>query len=311
MPISTSSPRRCRKRSPPLAEIALLDRLVEAGLATPAARLTPFRGGYKNQVVLIEEGGRRLVAKSYRALAGDDNPYYPNRPSDEAAVLALLAPHGLAPSPLWFEPEGAAPALLVYAFAEGEPWRADPAVAARLITSVHGVAAPAFLRRVAATPSALIEHGEAMLSLAGTGDRELIERRPVPVDDEAPPLALLHTDCGPGNIIVGPAGALLVDWQCPALGDAAEDIACFLSPAMMVLYRRPPHDDAAADAFLAACADRDAVARYRARAAFFHWRIAAYCRYRAESLAIAEPETAALYGQARAAELALLRRGTP
>ena len=36
----------------------------------------------------------------------------------------------------------------------------------------------------------------------------------------------------------------LIDWQCPALGDPAEDIACFLSPAMQVIYGAGPLDAA-------------------------------------------------------------------
>ncbi|MFZ1681351.1 MAG: aminoglycoside phosphotransferase family protein, partial [Rhizobiaceae bacterium] len=81
------------------------------------------------------------------------------------------------------------------------------------------------------------------------------------------------------------------------------DLACFLSPAMMTLYRRAPHDADAAASFLDAYPDRVAVARYRATAAAWHWRIACYCHYRAQELEVAEPETSARYRQALANEL--------
>lgn len=82
-----------------------------------------------------------------------------------------------------------------------------------------------------------------------------------------------------------------------------EDIACFLSPAMMTLYQCPPHKQVNLDAFLAAYGDRSTVARYRRDASSWHYRIGAYCVWRAHRLARRQPEVAARYRRALAAEI--------
>lgn len=287
---------------------ALIARLRAEGVVGAGARAEHLAGGFKNRVFRVRDGAADLVAKVYLSAAVDSNPYFPNRPDLEALVLDHLAGTGLAPEPvLWRAEQGDAPALLVYRHIEGKPWRADVTVPARLIGAVHQVAAPQGMRRVADSPAAILAHGDAMLERAGAA---LLPRRFRPRHADTAPTerpVLLHTDCGPGNIIVSGAGARLIDWQCPALGDATEDVACFLSPAMMRLYGVPPHDAPARALFLDAYGAGDAVERYRAEAASYHWRIACYCAWRAETLAASEPATAATYREALAAEIALLQ----
>lgn len=290
-----------------MSEQAILARLRSAGLAGPSATARLFAGGFKNRVWMIEEDGGRLVAKVYMAAAQDDNPYYPNRPADEALALRHLAGKGLAPDFVAWFPEAEEPALLVYRHVDGPTWRADAAAAGRLIVAVHAVPPPPGLRHVADSPAALVDHGEAMLARAGLRDDALMRLRPRNPAAASPSRAtFLHTDCGPGNIIVAADGLRLIDWQCPALGDPAEDIACFLSPAMMTLYRRTPHAPDTMRAFLAAYGESEAKERYRREASAWHWRIACYCRYRAATLKLSDPAAAALYAEALAAETALL-----
>jgi len=93
---------------------------------------------------------------------------------------------------------------------------------------------------------------------------------------------LLHGDPVPGNIVVRDGQAALIDWQCPALGDPAGDLAIFASPAMQRVYRGAPLGVEEKQDFLAAYPDRAAVDRYRALAPWTHWRMAAYCLYQAE-----------------------------
>ena len=93
---------------------------------------------------------------------------------------------------------------------------------------------------------------------------------------------LVHGDPVPGNIVTGPGRAALIDWQCPALGDPAADLAIFASPAMQQVYRGAPLSEAESAAFLAAYPDEETVARYRALRPWYHWRMAAYCLFRAE-----------------------------
>jgi thiamine kinase len=119
--------------------------------------------------------------------------------------------------------------------------------------------------------------------------------------------SLVHTDCGPGNIVRSGGRLVLIDWQCPGLGDPVEDLACVLSPAMLVLYGCRPLSVATTDAFLDAYPDADTVARYRRDAEAWHFRIAAYCAWRSVHLADTEPEVAATYRTALAAELARSR----
>jgi aminoglycoside phosphotransferase (APT) family kinase protein len=285
---------------------ALLARLRRQGITGSGATASLFAGGYKNRVFRIRDGKTDLVAKLYLASAVDDNPYYPNHPELEALALQHLAGSGLVPDLVAWTAEDAEPALLVYRFVDGKVWSHGEDIAAHLIAAVHAVPPPEGMRRVPDSPAAICDHGARMLLMSG-GNEALERLRPAD-SSGAPPAAsvLLHTDCGPGNIIVAPDGAKLIDWQCPALGDAAEDIACFLSAAMMRLYRRPPHDAAGRERLLRAYGAGDAVERYRRHGAAYHWRIACYCAYRAETLARSDPATASAYREALAAEIALL-----
>jgi hypothetical protein len=85
-----------------------------------------------------------------------------------------------------------------------------------------------------------------------------------------------------------------------------EDVACFLSPAMMILYGTPPHTGAARQSFLRAYGDDDVVRRYHRDGQAWHYRIAAYCVWRAHRLARRQPDVAARYRSALDAELELL-----
>ena len=86
----------------------------------------------------------------------------------------------------------------------------------------------------------------------------------------------------PGNIIATPNGPVLIDWQCPARGDPAEDLATFLSPAMHWLYRGKLPDEAERAQFLDAYPDPVVVDRYLRLAPLFRWRMAAHCLWKAE-----------------------------
>lgn len=284
----------------------LAGRLEALGLgAVSPGDFRRFGGGYSNSVWLVRMAdGRRLVAKHYARDHERNNDYFPNCPADEAEALRRLGPAGLAPSLSAFEPESAEHrALLVYGYAEGPLWQDGTPAVADLLGRVHAVPLPPAFRRVPASAQAVVAHGERMNARGPRSNARLDALKPRMAGNDEPPLALIHTDCGPGNIVVTGAGLVLIDWQCPAAGDAAEDIACFLSPAMMALYRRAPHGADAAAAFLDAYRDGGAVARYRAKAAAFHWRIACYCHYRAQELEAAEPETSARYRLALAREL--------
>jgi aminoglycoside phosphotransferase (APT) family kinase protein len=290
---------------------ALIARLIAAGaLDGPPAAAAALAGGYANHVWRLDAAdGRRLLLKAFTGRA--DNPLFPNLPDHEVAALHALAGLGVAPDLVAALPASpAGPAAVLYAWVEGEPWRADPAAVARLLGRVHAAPPPAGLRALAVGPAAVAAEGDALLARASPGRRAaLAGLRPAPPPDAPPaPRALVHTDCGPGNLIAGPAGLRLIDWQCPGLGDPAEDLACFLSPAIQRLSDRPPHAPDAVAAFLAAYPDPAAAARWRVQGAAFHWRIATYCLWRAEALAESRPEAARAYADALALERAFLGR---
>ena len=119
------------------------------------------------------------------------------------------------------------------------------------------------------------------------------------------PRRLIHTDFGPGNLIAGAHGLKAIDWQCPASGDTAEDLAAFLSPAFQILYGRTPLTAAEEAEFLAAYDEADTIERLRCLRPFYDWRMAAYCAMRQANLAISRPDASERY---RLSTIALLER---
>jgi hypothetical protein len=75
---------------------------------------------------------------------------------------------------------------------------------------------------------------------------------------------------------------------------------------MMILYDTAPHGARARATFLDSYGDDDVVDRYHRDGAAWHYRIGAYCVWRAARLARRQPEVAARYRRALAAELELL-----
>jgi aminoglycoside phosphotransferase (APT) family kinase protein len=126
---------------------------------------------------------------------------------------------------------------------------------------------------------------------------------------------LVHTDPGPGNVIVATDGPQLIDWQCPGLGDPVEDLAAFASPAIHLLYGLDPlgPDDVADlldgydDVSLGNDSARSATSRFAALAPLFSARLAAYCAYRMSVLVHSEPHVSARYRRALRAEIERLK----
>jgi thiamine kinase-like enzyme len=112
----------------------------------------------------------------------------------------------------------------------------------------------------------------------------------VSVSDIEP--VLLHTDVVPGNLILGDEGLRLIDWQCPAIGDPIVDIVMFLSPGMHEIYGSGKLSMKDHEVFLMSLTSnlRD---RYNIIGPLYHWRLAAYCFWKAEQGFI-EYEKAAL-----------------
>jgi thiamine kinase-like enzyme len=103
---------------------------------------------------------------------------------------------------------------------------------------------------------------------------------------------LLHTDVVPGNLIIGEEGLRLIDWQCPAIGDPIVDIMMFLSPGMHAIYGSGKLSMKDHQTFLMNLTPKLRI-RYNIIGPLYHWRLAAYCFWKAEQGFI-EYENAAL-----------------
>ncbi|MFZ9628712.1 MAG: phosphotransferase family protein [Ilumatobacteraceae bacterium] len=275
-----------------------------------------LEGGYHNDVWKVRRDGRTLVEKRY-AVQAEPNPMYPNLPAQEALALRSLAGTGCAPAFVDFvERDADGRALLTYAFVPGAPWRRGVEDVARLLHTVHRVPVPRGLRRIPATPAGALESADAMvdavphrLSSDLRAVRPDLSRRAAASRPAA--RSVVHTDCGPGNVMRGRRGVVLIDWQCPGAGDPVEDLACFRSPAMMILYGQRPHSTATVRRFLAAYASLDSAAaasvqRHAEVGAAWHYRIGAYCVWRIHRLSRTQPDVAERYRQAMLAEIDLL-----
>jgi thiamine kinase-like enzyme len=128
---------------------------------------------------------------------------------------------------------------------------------------------------------------------------------------------LVHTDCGPGNIVSSPDGLRLIDWQCPGIGDGLQDVLTFVSPAMQVLYGYPALTLAQEQHFFAVYFSalgecpmdaRETSERLRSTRSSHHYRFAAYCAMRAQDTATSDEKTSRLYSVALQAEIQLLHR---
>lgn len=227
----------------------------------------PLSGGRTNRLWRLGE----VVIKAYNPAA--TSPLFPNDAKAEARALGAFGRSGVAP-----RLAAAGTDWVAYRFVQGQAWRTGTEGVAALLHRLH-TSAPVEFRPLASGSAAVLAQAHRILAEC----RGRIG--PPPPAPEVPPAPVaqpLHGDAVPGNIIDGPLGLTLIDWQCPALGDPAEDLGLFLSPAMQFLYRGRILAPQERTAFLAAYPDREAVARCLALEPLFRWRMAAHCLWKAE-----------------------------
>lgn len=228
--------------------------------------VTPLSGGRTNHVWHV---GNRVV-KQYRPNAA--TPLFPNDPGAEVRALRLFAPEGLAPALRAVSGD-----WLVIDNISGRTWGQgnDPAPVAQALGRLHRLPVSKGFRP--------LPNGTAALRLDARRVAANLPMPPLPDVPDLPsvPPCPVHADAVPGNIIVSPQGLVLIDWQCPGLGDPAEDVATFLSPAMQWLYTGCVLTVDHRARFLNAYPDRTTVGRFLALEPLYTWRIAAHCTYRA------------------------------
>jgi len=287
--------------------------LVSRGIIENAetARCTTLTGGYWNDVFRIIAGDDDLVLKHFGGTTVAWS-LFPIMPDSEARALDVLAGHGVAPEPVGFWPaaEGHGP-VLVYRFVPGAMWQGDTAEAAALLMRIHGVAAQDF-RVMPVTPQEVLADADALPRPPGDDAAwlRLLAVRPSP--GAVPPLerrVLIHADFSVGNMVAGPDGARCIDWQCPGMGDPAEDLWSFLSPAFQILYDREPWAAADVARCKAAYGDAATLARLEAMTPFFSYRFACYCAFRTHQLDGVDAAGSQRYRRAVAAEIGALEAG--
>jgi thiamine kinase len=290
--------------NPPKQTVLAFDpvRLVTERSNCVASAITcePLTGGYLNQVFRLTGPFGDWVVKCFKE--SDEITLFPNIARAEARALSLLGPLEIAPRLIDFVDDPDHGLMLIYSFHPGEVWPGSMREAdasslssvATLLRRQHQLTADGF-REVPVTPADILAQGDQFL-IDLDRRQELRRLRPAVID--CPVLltrSLLHTDVGPGNLITGPQGLRLIDWQCPALGDPAEDLCAFLSPAFQILYGCRPLTLAQRETFLTAYGDRRVIERLQILEPFFHWRMAAYCQMRRLQYATTRPAAAAAY----------------
>ena len=261
----------------------------------------PLSGGYWNEVFHLCTSRGEMVLKRYLTVM--PGTLFPNQPEMEAAALQRLAGLGVAPAHLGFWPQER---VLLYEYVAGDLWTADVASVAALLRRKETASATGF-REVPLTMVDILNQGENLLSDCHSDElvgRLRACRPPVKVSPAASRLSLIHTDIGASNLIGTSEALRLIDWQCPAQGDLAEDVFSFLSPAFQILNRHPELTGGDRSSFFSALADPALEERLAILEPAFAWRMAAYCCRRLQSAEKAE--VSQLYRVATASELSRL-----
>jgi thiamine kinase-like enzyme len=297
----------------------LLQRLSHLQLLDPAQPVlfTRLRGGMTNKVYLLEQGGTRLTVKMYEENTKIKNPLYSNLPTVEARTLDYLAGSDMTPCVLdsWLEkPIGGkgSTAILVYEYLEGEVWQSDTAAVAELLSILHNPTVtppPSWLRQLPLSAHEVCLHADKILQHVSSFDAESLQQLRPNSPNKLPVVSksFIHGDCWAGNFVQSNKSLKLIDWQCPGMGDAVEDISNFLSPGMMSFCRDKPLSDEERQAFFQAYSNEAVIERYHRDAVSWHWRLACYYLYRRESLKAVQPELAMGYGRALVREMEFIQ----
>lgn len=282
------------------------DELIDAHhLASKPYTVQRLRGGAWNEVFRITSANSDIVIKRFVTVL--EGTLFPNLPDAEALALERLNGLGVAPDPIRFFPDTKWGPVLAYRFHEGESWNANVGLVADLLKRKLTVDAAGF-RRVPLDPAGVIAEGDKLFARCDDDHRVRGFRKSRPRARPVPAIsrrALIHTDVGPTNLINGPHGLRLIDWQCPAAGDPAEDVFSFLTPAWQILSFRDPLTPADRSSFLRVYDDAEMEERLNILEPSFIYRAASYCCLRYQLLETTDPMWHGLY--VRAADAALER----
>ncbi|MEL6426664.1 MAG: phosphotransferase [Pseudomonadota bacterium] len=258
-------------------ERGALPQALRAAFGIPAhAPSAPLSGGRTNRVwrVALEAGD--VALKEFAA--GADAPLFPNSYSDEVMSLARWGRSGLAPRLIAHRPEHLA---IMTTFVDGSTPCRDPQALARALRQLHGAGPAGAVRNRPTSIAQVLGEGDRIARQV-QGARRLEELRPTLEDLPLGPLVPLHGDPVPGNVVLQDGTAVLIDWQCPGIGPALEDIALALSPAMWLTNGEAPLTVAECTRFFTAYEDDTIDRLYRRAAPAYHWRMLCHCQWRVE-----------------------------
>jgi thiamine kinase len=269
-------------------EKLLKNYLLMQGITTNQTVWHTQTGGQTNKVWrLIDE--KDLICKLY--LETKSNPLFNNTPAAEYKCLLCLDGSGIAPKPYKYlkTPFGE---VLMYDYIKGQTWAYDVGAVSELLTRIHKHKYPKGLRVLSALPSHIKKTGLEIINKLNSYHKNKLNIIFPDVSIANIEPVLLHTDVVPGNLILGDDGLRLIDWQCPAIGDPIVDIMMFLSPGMHEIYGSGKLSVKDYEIFLMSLTT-DLRDRYKSIGFLYHWRLAAYCFWKAEQGFI-EYENAAL-----------------
>ncbi|WP_428647081.1 phosphotransferase [Roseibium sp.] len=299
------------------------DQLSDAGLLSflktllpvkdwNSAKLRPLPISYTCRFWWLDVPGRVYVIKEFFP-GNERNPLYPTLPEQEADALSVLARHQLAPELAAFAMSPAGTPILVYGYAPRNLEEIEVGEAADLIGRF--AALKELIPGHQTVPSGyheVLANGDAMLALIPESRKaaNLKKLRPASgaVKQHEPIRSLVHRSFCLGTILATGEGARLIDWQFAGLGDPVEDIVCFVSPGLAMLYGIHPLVAEVEEMFLNAYPDQDTVGRFLEERTAYHWRLAAYCLFRHETLKDENAPAARAYGRALEEEVDLLLR---
>lgn len=273
--------------------------LLSAGYRSAGGPWLPMSGGRTNKIWRVSDGKKDFVCKLFDPAGATS--LFPNDPDGEVRALQAVAGARLAPDFIGRinTPVGT---CVLYRHVEGKAGGAGVADVAATLKELHSSMPPAGLREIRAGAGEIHRQGDRILADCGSEGKEfLMALRPEYVETNAASKVFLHGDLVPENVIHTSRGAVLVDWQCPALGDPCEDLATFLSPAMQSLYGHGPLSTGERQKFLAAYGDPAITDRFNKLQRHFGWRMAAHCLWKTEN-------GEADYEQGLALELAALKQ---
>ena len=254
----------------------LITWLQEQGACSQIQSAEPLKGGYWNAVYRIRGADFDLVLKQFAIDSGQG--LFPVLADDEARALEQLAGTGVAPQYHSYWPQAPGGAVLLYEFAPGQMWLDDMAAVGALFKGLHSAAVSGPFRTLPTQPQAILEQADELIGgyIVQALGVQLEALRPPLIKLESAASVLVHTDSGPGNIIQSAEAITFIDFQCPGMGDACEDLTCFLSPGIHHLYGLPALSAAQEQAFLSTYGDTDVLQRFTKIRVYYSYRMAAY-----------------------------------